>query len=72
MYGQLPDYDDFQRYDLGAEGVLCQISHKIYASYRKPSWPTLKHHLFMAKITKGIPKELKDAPESDKKDDFQT
>ena len=28
MHSQLPDYDDFQCYDLGIDGALSQISQK--------------------------------------------
>ena len=53
MYSRLTDYDDFQRYDLGVGGILSQIAHKVYDNSHKPSWETLKHHLFMAKNHKG-------------------
>ena len=67
MYTQLPDYYDFQCYDLWLGGVLSQISHKIYANFRKPSWKTVKNHLFMAKIPKKLSKDLKDVAENDKR-----
>ena len=51
-YSQLPDYDDFQGYDMGADGILSRIAHKIYANFHKPSWGTWKLHLFMAKNSK--------------------
>ena len=28
MHAQLPDYDDFQGYDLVVGGILSQVSHK--------------------------------------------
>ena len=59
MYIQLPDYDDFQGYDLGFGGILSQIGHKIYANFHKSAWRTLKHHLFLAKITKKLFKDSK-------------
>ena len=71
MYIQLPDYDDFQCYYLGPEGIPSQISHKIYANFHKPSWQTWKHHLRMAKIPKKLVRELKAGAENDKKDDFK-
>ena len=40
MYSQLPDYDDFQCYDLGAGGILSQIAHKIYDNFYNPLWET--------------------------------
>ena len=67
MYIQLPDYDYFQGYDLGAGGVLSQISHKIYANFHKPSRATLKHHLFMAETPKKLPKEPEAVAENDKR-----
>ena len=66
MYRQLPDYDDFQGYDLGAGGVSSRIPHKIYANFHKPSRITLKHHLFMAE-TQRNPKEIDDVAENDKR-----
>ena len=67
MYIRLPDYDDFQCYDLGVGGVLSQIAHKIYANFHKPSWRTLKHHLFMAENTKNLCKRPKDVSGNDKR-----
>ena len=67
MYIQLPDYDDFRYYDLGVGGILSQIVHKIYANFHKPSWQTLKHHLFMENPQKKICKELNDVAENDKR-----
>ena len=56
MYIQLPDYDDFQGYDLGMGWILSHIAHEIYANFHKPSWETLEHHLFMAETPKKLPK----------------
>ena len=47
---QLPDYDDFQCYDLGRGGLFRQVSHRIYANFHKPSRRTLKHRLFSGRI----------------------
>ena len=52
LYGQLPDYDDFQGYDLGKEDILRQIALGIYSNFHMPSWETMKHHLFTVKIPK--------------------
>ena len=52
LYGQLPDYDDFQVYDLAQEDILRQIALGIYANFHRPSWGTLKHHLLTVKIPK--------------------
>ena len=71
MHSQLPDYDDFQGYDLGIETILSQISQKIYSYFRKPPWKTLKHHLFMAEIPKNLFRELRNIAENDKNDDFK-
>ena len=46
MYIRLPDYGEFQWYYLGVESVVGQIDQKIYANFHKPSWRTLKRHLF--------------------------
>ena len=54
MYIELPDYDDFQCYDLGVGGILSQIAHKIYVNFRNPSWQTLKRHLFMGKSERNF------------------
>ena len=67
MYIRLPDYDDCQCYDLGADGILSRIGHKIYPNFRKQSWETLKHHLLMAKIPKKLPKEIKAVSGNDKR-----
>ena len=53
LYGQLPDYDDFQRYDLRQEDILRQIAMGVYANFHRPSWKTPKHHLLMIKIQKN-------------------
>ena len=71
MYIQLPDYGDFQGYDLGPGDTLNQVGRKIYANFRKPSWQTLKHHLFSAKVTKKLFREIKANGENDKKGDSE-
>ena len=55
---QLPDYDEFQRYDLGAEPVLSQIPHKVYADFHNPPMQTLKRNLFIVGIQKRLFREL--------------
>ena len=37
MYGQLPDYGEFQRYDLCIDSGLSHIDEKIYADFHKSS-----------------------------------
>ena len=71
LYSQLPDYDDFQGYDLGDEDISRQVALGIYANFHKPSWQTLKHHLFTVKITKKLFKKIKELADSDKKGDFK-
>ena len=71
MYSQLPDYDDFQGYDLGIETILSQIAQKIYANFHKPSWQTLSHHLCMAKIPKMLFRDRKNI-DGDEKGRYQT
>ena len=44
LHIQLPDYGDFQCYDLGVEDAL-QVLRKIYANFHKRLWETLKRHL---------------------------
>ena len=55
MYSQLPDYDDFQGYDLWKEDISRQVVQRIYANFHKPSWRTLKRHLFSAGFRKNFP-----------------
>ena len=57
MHIQLPGYDDFQCYDLGIDTILSQIAQKIYTDFHKPSWQTLRRHLFMAQIPKKLFRE---------------
>ena len=59
MYIKLPDYDDLQGYDLGRGGDLNHVARKIYANLHKPSWRTLKHHLFPTKARKKLFREIK-------------
>ena len=59
LYGQLPDYDDSQCYDLGKDDMLRQVAQGIYANSHKPSWRTLKHHLFTVRITKKLSRGVK-------------
>ena len=53
LYGQLPDYDDFQGYDLGQEDILRRIALGICDNFRKPPWQAIKHHLFPVGISKN-------------------
>ena len=71
MYIQLPYYDDFQCYDLGMGGTLNRAARGIYANFHKPSWRTLKHHLYSAEITKKLFRDLNAIAENGKKDDFK-
>ena len=40
MYGQLPDYEEFQVYGLGIGTDLSRIDDKIYANFHNPSRQT--------------------------------
>ena len=70
-YSHLPDYDDFQGRDLGVESFLSKIAQKIYADFRKPSWRTLKHHLFAVEIPKKFLRDIKNIDGGGKKGDFK-
>ena len=37
LYSHLPDYGDFQRYDLGEGDILRHVALRIYANSHKPS-----------------------------------
>ena len=67
LYSQLPDYDDFRGYDLGIDEQLEQITTLIFANFHKPSWQTLKHHLFTAKLPQKLLRKIKMLAENDKK-----
>ena len=54
IYIQLPAYDDFQGYGLGADAILSQIARGIYANFHKSYWQTSKHHLFVAKAQRNF------------------
>ena len=59
LYSQLPDYDDFRGYNLGADEQLEEIARGIFVNFHKPSWKTLKHHLLMLKIPQKLFGKLK-------------
>ena len=67
LYGQLPDSDDSQCYDLRQEGILRQVAHGIYANSHKPSWRTLKRRLFSVGIPKKLFREIKEIGQNGKK-----
>ena len=69
LYGQFPDYDDFQRYDLGQEDISHQLDQGIYSNFHKPACHALKALLFPVKVPKKIPRALKSIAGNDKKDD---
>ena len=71
MYSQLPDYDDFRGYDLGIDEQLERAATLIFANFHKPSWQTLKHHLFTAKAPRKLFRKIKLLSENDKKDEFK-
>ena len=67
LYSQLPEYDDFRGYDLGVDEQLGEIAHQIFVNFHKPSWQTLKHHLFVSKIPKKLLRKIKILAENGKK-----
>ena len=70
-YSHLPGYREFQRYGLGIDAVLSQIAQKIYANSHKPSWQTLKRHLFTVGIPKKLFRGIKIIAENGTDDDFE-
>ena len=50
-------------------GALTQAGRQIYANFHKPSWLTLKRHLFSAIIPNKLFREIDAIAENDKKDD---
>ena len=54
MYGRLPDFDDFQSFDLSKGMELPAISERIPAGLPKTSRITIKHHLFNMRIRKKL------------------
>ena len=64
LYGQMPDYGDFQGHDLWQGGILHQAALRFYSNFHMPSSQAMKHHLFSVKseITK-----IKELAGSDKR-----
>ena len=54
LYSRLPDYNASKRYDLGKDDLLRQVAQRIYANFHKPTWRTLKHHLFSVRAPKKL------------------
>ena len=71
MYSQFPDYDDFRRFDFPNGTDLTAISKRIGGVISKPSWLTLKHHLFSMHIPKKLVKSVREIPIRDKKGEFK-
>ena len=67
MHGQLPDYDEFQCYDLGIDSELIQIDGKNYANFQNPSRRSSRRHLFLAVIPEKLFHQLKILAAIDKK-----
>ena len=59
LYSQSPDYDDFRGYNLGIDEQLGEIAKRIFVNFHKPSWQTLKRHLFVSKIPQKLLRKLK-------------
>ena len=71
MYMQLPDYDDLRGLDLPGETDLTGISKRIYGGFGKPSWLTLKRHLFRPHIQTQLFKAISEICIQDKKAEFK-
>ena len=71
MYGQSPDYGEFQGRDLGIDSELRQVDEQIYANFHNPPWKTLTHHLFLVGIPKKLFRHLKIVAVDDKEDEFK-
>ena len=72
LHRQLQDYCDFQCYDLAPGDILRRFALQIYDNFRKPSWRTLKHYLFLVRATGGIsPHWIKSIAEMVRKTDFR-
>ena len=54
MYGQLPDYDEFQGYDLVIGSELSQTAEKIYADIYKPSRGDIATSFISGGNTEGV------------------
>ena len=67
MYGRLPDYDEFQGYDMGIDTDLSRIAEKMYADFHNPPWVTLKRPSVMVEIPRKLLRELTILAENDKK-----
>ena len=59
MYGQLPDFDDIQRYDMGIDTDLSRMAGEMYADFHKPLRQALKRHFPMAEIPKKLLRDPK-------------
>ena len=60
MYSQLRDYDECHGFGLSGETDLTAISYRIYERFSKPSWLTLKHHLFAMRIPNKLFRDLRE------------
>ena len=67
LYGQLPDYDDSQSYDLRQEDISRQVAQRIYANPHKHSRRTLNRHLFLARVPKKLSRWVKSIAGNDKR-----
>ena len=67
MYIQLPDYDDFRRFDLPIEADLTAISKRVYGGLPGTSWLNLKNHLLITHTPKKLFKSLRETRTQDKK-----
>ena len=65
-YPQLPEYGDFQRFDLAIDIDLAPISKRIYGWFPKPSRLTRKRRLFNAQTPKKLFKAIREIAMADK------
>ena len=70
MYNRLPVYAYCLRFDLSNEIELSAISSRLSEGFAKPSWITLKHHLFNTHIPKNLFNAIRKLFANDKEDEF--
>ena len=70
-YSQLLDYAEFRGFDPPNEMELSAISEGLSAGFPKPSWLTLRHHLFRMRVPKKVFPSTIGGAMNDKKDEFE-
>ena len=71
MLSRLPGCYDFRGCDLSIGSDLALSSDRIYEGFAKPSWVTIKRHLFRTHIPKKSLKDVREIPPIDKKYEFK-